>query len=215
MGQRAQAGPPAAELFLNSNKPPAVPGQKACSIASRATRTDSTPLADSFLMLPATFMGQRIQVASTIARARGSNRVRSCIRIVAYIACESYLSPRWGLSGSHFYPRLAPWAAFLRRSAAKRVAFTHPLQSGRVSPRSDAGHGMRTGVSAPHRWRACFQSGGFVCLVGTSAEILRWESFASEGLRFLRMTGIERRTPLPRDDSHLKKDSASSRMTAI
>jgi hypothetical protein len=52
-------------------------------------------------------------------------------------------------------------------------------------------------------------------LVKTSAEILRWESFASEGLRFLRMTGIERRTPLPRDDSHLKKDSASSRMTAI
>ena len=25
------------------------------------------------------------------------------------------LPPRWGSSGSHFYPRLAPWAAFLRR----------------------------------------------------------------------------------------------------
>jgi len=29
------------------------------------------------------------------------------------------LSPRWGLDIWRFYPRLAPWAAFLRRSAAK------------------------------------------------------------------------------------------------
>ena len=31
------------------------------------------------------------------------------------------LSLRWGLSVSHFSPRLAPWAAFLRRFAAKDV----------------------------------------------------------------------------------------------
>jgi hypothetical protein len=29
------------------------------------------------------------------------------------------LSPRWGLDIWRFYPRLAPWAAFLRRSAAE------------------------------------------------------------------------------------------------
>src|SRR5580704_19785272 len=29
------------------------------------------------------------------------------------------LSPRWGLDIWRFYPRLAPWAAFLRRSVAK------------------------------------------------------------------------------------------------
>jgi hypothetical protein len=165
MGQRAQAGPPAAELFLNSNKPPAVPGQKACSIASRATRTDSTPLADSFLMLPATFMGQRIQVASTIARARGSNRLRSCIRIVAYIACESYLSPRWGLSGSHFLPtacavgciltplpRLKGW---LSRIRSNQVAFPQGAMlataCGQECPRHTGG-GLALNQAALSAW---------------------------------------------------------------
>ena len=34
------------------------------------------------------------------------------------LCVRTSLSPRWGWSGSHSYPRLAPWAAFLRRSAA-------------------------------------------------------------------------------------------------
>ena len=31
------------------------------------------------------------------------------------------LPPRWGSSLTHFYPRLTPWAAFLRRFAAGRL----------------------------------------------------------------------------------------------
>ena len=53
------------------------------------------------------------------------------------------------------------------------------------------------------------ESGGFVCLVGTSAEILRWESFASEGFHFLRMTGnrhLRKGLRLLKDDSYLMDD---------
>ena len=42
------------------------------------------------------------------------------------------LSPRWGLSASDVYPRLMPWAAFLRRFAAKMIdkSFTQCVRIG-------------------------------------------------------------------------------------
>jgi hypothetical protein len=36
---------------------------------------------------------------------------------------KSILSPRWGWSASHFCPRLAPWAAFLRRFGGCGIMF--------------------------------------------------------------------------------------------
>jgi len=43
---------------------------------------------------------------------------------------RTLLSPRWGLLTCHFHPRLAPWAALLRRFAAARreVCFIHNIR---------------------------------------------------------------------------------------
>ena len=38
------------------------------------------------------------------------------------------LSPRWGSSAFRFYPRLTPWAAFLRRFAANADGARPPLR---------------------------------------------------------------------------------------